>query len=280
MLPLHRVLTFIAPLLPQTLRFRLWRYLCIRGRRIWPHYSTAQRVEGRMYIKMGVLIRPTEGLVTEFVRKHTNIPVPVVIDNVTVGDSTVLVLSELPGEMVRVVRRESGISEEQSRWLSRQISTLLAQLRAISPPSDAVSGFDNTPVYCERIGLGSRPTGPWSSAAEFHAFLLKQNIKAPPDVYEKVWNSINTAHGRTHRICLTHNDFAPQNILVDEHYNVTGIVDWEAAAWMPEYWEYTKSIFLPWNRKGWWFKVMSDAFPQYEVERQAEFSIWKYREEY
>lgn len=39
--------------------------------------STAQRVEGHMYIKMGPLIRPTEGMATEFVRKHTNILVPV-----------------------------------------------------------------------------------------------------------------------------------------------------------------------------------------------------------
>lgn len=233
---LHRILTLIIPLLPRRFRFNLWNYLYRRGRQFWPISSTAQRVEGHMYIKTGTLVRPTEGIVTDFVRKHTNIPVPTVIDNVTIGDVTTLVLSELPGESLLAVRHGAGVTDEQCRWLSQQISTLLAQLRAIPSPSKAVSGPDNTRVYCERISLGSKPYGPWPSVAEFHAFLLEFDVQAPPDVHEKVWNSINTAHSRTHRICLTHNDFAPQNILVDKDFNITGIVDWEAAAWMPEYW--------------------------------------------
>lgn len=235
MTPLHHILTFIIPLLPQRFRHHIWRYLYIRGRRFWPDNCTAQRVEGHMYIKRGTP-RPTEGAVADFVRKHTTIPIPVVLDNITIDNVTTLVLAELPGDPVEAVRAEYGMTDEQSRSLSRQISTLLAQLRAIPPPSDAVSGFNNTPVHCERISIGSRPYGPWPSVAEFHAFLLTFNVQAPPDVHGKVWSSINTSHSRTHRVCLTHNDLGPQNILVDEHYNITGIVDWEAAAWMPEYW--------------------------------------------
>ena len=44
--------------------------------------------------------------------------------------------------------------------------------------------------------------------------------------------------------------------------------------------EATKSVFLPWYRKGWWYDIMSDVFPEYETERRAEFYIWRYREYY
>lgn len=36
---------------------------------------------------------------------------------------------------------------------------------------------------------------------------------------------------------FTHGDIIPQNIMVDENYQVSGIVDWEAAGWYPDYWE-------------------------------------------
>ena len=53
---------------------------------------------------------------------------------------------------------------------------------------------------------------------------------------EMVHNVIREVHSREYRLCLTHNDLGPHNILVDEHWNITGIVDWESCAWMPEYW--------------------------------------------
>ena len=190
-----------------------------------------------MYIKRNHVVRLTEGAVTEFVRKHTTIPVPMVIDTFTNAEGiTTLVLSELPGDSLQASRDEYGITEEQSRWVSRQLSPMLAQLRAIPPPSAAVSGFNDTQIFCERIMLGSRPWGPWPSVAEFHTFLLRSDVQVPPDMYDEVWDKIKTVHSRNYRVCRTHNDFAPQNILVDKDYNVTGIVDWEASAWLPEYW--------------------------------------------
>lgn len=37
---------------------------------------------------------------------------------------------------------------------------------------------------------------------------------------------------------FTHGDIAPRNIMVDESLQITGIIDWEAAGWYPDYWEY------------------------------------------
>ena len=49
---------------------------------------------------------------------------------------------------------------------------------------------------------------------------------------------------------FTHGDVAPRNILVDESYRITGIVDWELAGWYPEYWEYA-NIMKPSRDKDW-----------------------------
>ncbi|KAI8865316.1 hypothetical protein GQ42DRAFT_114725, partial [Ramicandelaber brevisporus] len=34
-----------------------------------------------------------------------------------------------------------------------------------------------------------------------------------------------------------HNDLGPYNILVDEEYNITAIVDWETSGFYPDHWD-------------------------------------------
>jgi aminoglycoside phosphotransferase (APT) family kinase protein len=36
---------------------------------------------------------------------------------------------------------------------------------------------------------------------------------------------------------FTHGDIAPRNIMVDETYRITGILDWEEGGWYLDYWE-------------------------------------------
>ena len=94
-------------------------------------------------------------------------------------------------------------------------------------------------MYCERLRLDAKPTGPWNSVDEFHKALMwrARRLLLPAGLDAKeVDDVIRRAHSRPHRICLTHNDLGPHNVLIDDNWNITGIVDWEASAWMPEYW--------------------------------------------
>ncbi|KAI0765154.1 hypothetical protein C8Q74DRAFT_1032705 [Fomes fomentarius] len=99
----------------------------------------------------------------------------------------------------------------------------------------------------------------------------------PSGQSEAIHDLIRRAHSRPHRLCLTHNDLAPQNILVGEDYNITGIVDWEAAAWMPEYWELTKGTVMPPFSIGRWPRIITAAFPMYALEQEAERLILEHR---
>lgn len=241
----YRILAAIVPIIPRRLRFRFWNYLHTRGRRLWEPEGLAQCIEGGMYIKQS---RPSEGETVAFVRSRTRIPVPVVIDNVTVDGVTVLVLSALPGDTLLEVGR--NMTADQSRKLSKQISAFLAELRALPPPYEGISGFGfgetPSPVRCERVAMFSTPYGPWPSVTNFHSRLVERAaLNVPPELSDIVLAQIRTAHSRKHRVCLTHNDLAPQNILVDAEFNITGIIDWEAAGWLPEYWSVFSSLCKP-----------------------------------
>ncbi|KNZ79026.1 hypothetical protein J132_06866 [Termitomyces sp. J132] len=201
-----------------------------------------------MYIKWGKLIRLAEGRITHFVETHTPLPVPIVIDNFTVGENTYLVTSRLPGKPLSMLYPE--LTPEQECRLSEQLSRILAPLRALSAPSG--------------LTLMVRTGG----------------LEIPDDEAETVWETITKAHSRPHRLCLTHNDLGPHNVLVDDDWKITGIVDWEAAGWLPEYWELTKGTFLPFYRKGRWHRILSAALPGYALEQEAEKYIVKYRKIY
>ncbi|KAI0362390.1 kinase-like protein [Trametes cingulata] len=276
----YRLLALVIPALPLSLRLSLWRYLASIGRRRWQAESAAQRIPGGMYVKSGSLVRLAEGQATHFVATHTSMPVPVVIDNFAVDDKTWLVTSRIPGYNLADCYPE--ITPEAERRLSDQLSHILAPLRDIPAPGPEVCGSDGGPIYCARLAFGSPSLGPFASVDDFHRFLINRagSLNIPDDEVHMVKETIAHAHSRPHRICLTHNDLGPHNILVDDDWNITGIIDWECCAWMPEYWELTKGTFLPQYRKGRWNRILTSVFPEYSLELQAERYIVRYRDRY
>ena len=150
--------------------------------------------------------------------------------------------------------------------------------------------------------MDAEPAGPWDSVKAFHEHLLwragplqhfERSTKSP----EEIQDVIRRAHARQHRVCLTHNDLGAHNILVDDGFNITGIVDWENCAWMPEYWcvccavyphrvthasgrELTKATFLPQYQQGRWLRIMTAALPMYALEQEAESHILRHRTYY
>lgn len=82
---------------------------------------------------------------------------------------------------------------------------------------------------------------------------------------------------RGHKIVLTHADLNPRNILVQRDrrgsWRVSAIVDWETAAYYPEYWDYTKALFegFRWPlRYCEWVKKVFAEFGDYSQELDVE----------
>ncbi|TRM59069.1 hypothetical protein BD626DRAFT_509645 [Schizophyllum amplum] len=47
-----------------------------------------------------------------------------------------------------------------------------------------------------------------------------------------------------HAVVFTHGDLVRHNIFVCEDGHISGIIDWEAGAWMPDYWEFSVTAAL------------------------------------
>lgn len=233
----YHILSRVVSVVPLCIRRELWWYLACAGMRLWQRDSTAQRIPGGMYVKWGTLVRPAEAEATRFVGTHTSIPVPVIVDSFTVEGVTWIVMSRLPGS--NLGDSYDLITPEIEQELSDQLARLLAPLRAIPAPSPAVCGFGGGPIYCERLAMDAPAVGPFENIDVFHHSLLARAgpLRIPDDEDAKVVHeTIKMAHERPHRLCLTHNDLAPHNILIDDDWKISGIVDWESCAWMPEYW--------------------------------------------
>ncbi|KIJ64527.1 hypothetical protein HYDPIDRAFT_90443, partial [Hydnomerulius pinastri MD-312] len=68
-----------------------------------------------------------------------------------------------------------------------------------------------------------------------------------------------------HRIVFTHGDIDPRNILVDDQDIVVALIDWEMSGWMPEYWEYLKSVHAKWEDED-WLSYTHTMIPAYDNE--------------
>lgn len=103
----------------------------------------------------------------------------------------------------------------------------LEQLRSLpSPPGGVILGISRSSFFSYRIDL-TRRVGPFESQDVFHSqYFCTLPLGADPDVTSL------TSHLRKkrYRLCFTHGDLNPRNILVDNDFRSTALIDWECAA--------------------------------------------------
>ncbi|THU81877.1 hypothetical protein K435DRAFT_972187 [Dendrothele bispora CBS 962.96] len=272
---------------PQSLRARAYRVL-IRWFQLGEK-AHVSRLRFGIYAKTSH--SPDEALAIEFVRAHTSIPVPQVLDVIPYSpkdesfpDSALLsalgpsyswltLMTALPGQPLfedGVGIRLVDATEEQRAVVGNVLSDWISQLRNI-PPShpQRVCGFSGGSFKSHRIS--GRRVGPFDNPAEFHAQSFCTVVDPAAD--ERVERLVAERPHKKYRICLTHGDLLLHNILADDNYRPIGLVDWECAAWMPEYWE-TASSFRSWfSRMFIWKDIVLDSFPKYEDDLLLEYHI-------
>ncbi len=222
-----------------------------------------------------------EAIATQFVSENTTIPVPHILDVVSSGpkhpyfpnlQSNFILSTGIPGTEFGLSGVSADrLSEAQASVFVDTLRGWFDQLRALTPPSHAISGVNGVPFLSYRIRDGEL-VGPFASQEEFHA----QYFCTPWEpLDDRVRAALAKRQSTTYRICFTHGDMTPTNILVDNQIRPIGLVDWECAAWMPEYWEYTRAIYIRQSYKGWW-NLFRRIFPDYDDELEVETAIWKH----
>ena len=75
-------------------------------------------------------------------------------------------------------------------------------------------------------------------------------------------------------LSLPHGDLSSFNIIADDD-KVTGIIDWETAGWMPEYWEYTSAWHVNPMNPFWRDEVAKFLTPvEYELDMEKIRRRW------
>ncbi|KAJ3813520.1 kinase-like domain-containing protein [Lentinula aff. lateritia] len=184
---------------------------------------------------------PIEAPAMDYVRSRTTIPVPVVLDSF---DTTwfepyhrwLIVMRTLPGKPVSEWEgpKLGNAPKEQLQNLQDGLADWVNQLRALAPPDpQRVSGFLGGGVQSFRIHDSFTPVGPFRNPAEFHAQIF---CKAYPDYPEpgdeRLKRLIAERPHKDYKICFTHGDILPFNILADDELRLTGLIDWECAGWI------------------------------------------------
>lgn len=170
-----------------------------------------------------------EALALRFIKEHTTIPVPEVINT----DWDRVTMEYIEGQTLRQAWPVLTPSERSE--ILAQLSGYITQLRSL--PGIYLGRLDG-----EGVLVGSvieRSVGPSRTLREFHHWLANplSRHRAQP----MHWHQITSQLGADYPIVFTHGDIAARHIMVRDG-RIVAILDWESAAWLPEYWEYVFAL--------------------------------------
>lgn len=157
-------------------------------------------------------------------------------------------------------------TDEQRMLIQNTVASWVNKLHASHPPpnfpAQRVSGFLGGPFLSYRIDTPG-VVGPFESPAQFHS---QDFCTVWPDRVEKAEEHIRRFIAerpqRHYQSCLTHGDLLLHNITADEECRPTGLIDWQTAGWMPEYWETASSSRSVYSRVYIWKDILRGAFPR------------------
>lgn len=233
--------------------------------------------DGKTVVKMGEYTRETETKTMEFVRRNTTIPVPEVY-NVYKDESTgfvCIVMEFVPG--TRLDEAWPSLSEGDKKSVIQQLRGYFDQLRQIK--GSFIGGIDGSGCDEQLFPDDSSFWGPYKDEGEFNQALVGAwSANYADDPFIRLLSQMQASIMKDHDIVMTHNDFAPRNILFDG-LKVVAIVDWQRSGFYPEYWEYCKALWRPdwdseWINEG----LVEGALDQYLKEAavilHTSYRIW------
>lgn len=237
-----------------------------------PWQKRAHKLNESIFIKHGrkyEIQRETDAI--QFVRRHTSIPLPSIIESRKSEDDSWYTMQVIPGKSLSDAWTDMS---EQARLKTRtELCGYIKELRAIQPPEPVYIGScTSSSAYDHRLN-NSLPCGPFSSESAFNDFLVSPVQRCPrQELVAFYCNQLKD----THQIVFTHADLCGDHIIVDPVTGkINGIIDWEMAGWWPEYWEYTKALYGS-RCQQWWKLLVSEAVGEYSHELKIDIDLQQF----
>ncbi|KAK0490407.1 kinase-like protein [Armillaria novae-zelandiae] len=186
------------------------------------------------------------------------------------GGRSLKELSELMKSFNKLV-----LDLSDSAVLIADLKKALTELRSITLPlSGEVSGLHGSPFV--HIRCGDRyVVQPLKNIRSFHDMLLA-NVSFMSRM-SRLLQMATPVYAKPHKLCFSHCDLNHTNILVTEDGRLAAIIDWEAAGWFPEYWEYTSQRMQNMDSEildRFWDAVGVFESGCYEEELELERALW------
>lgn len=132
---------------------------------------------------------------------------------------------------------------------------MAAMRQWISPFDQHICSAIGTPIRSVRVP--KHIMGPFSSENGLNDFLIRpasHYLLKTSHAFDEARVIANEIREIPHRVTFTHGDLVIHNILVGRDGHLFGILDWESAGWLPEYWEFTTAMrFI---RTTWWGQII------------------------
>ncbi|KAM3532018.1 hypothetical protein NHJ13051_000394 [Beauveria bassiana] len=227
--------------------------------RLFPRAGPVVFLSSKLCLKSTAFTTLAEASAMRFVAEHTSIPVPKVYTAFEHKGRTYIVMERISGEIL--AHGWTRRTPESRGRILESLRGMIEQLRRIPAPAGCgVSNVDGGTIYDCRLP-GPKFWGPFPTIHDFHR-QLRGGIDEPEyagTAIPELGPLITFQNQPWPYPVFTHGDLSSLNVLArgDE---VVGIVDWETAAWMPSYWEYTSA----------WNVNPQNQFWQEEVDRFLE----------
>lgn len=203
-------------------------------------------VLSRICIKSHRNTQSREAETIKFIAANTQIPVPRIYETFVYKGRLYIVMQRLRGKPA--FTDWTAKSEETKNKICNQLRDFVRQMREVkrAPHESSVSNVVGGPIYDQRLPKRSF-WGPFDSIQAFHRE-LRNGVELPlvgkdsetSSDFLELTELIQFHEGIWSQPVLTHGDLSSFNIMLYED-EVTGIIDWETAGWLPPYWEYTSA---------------------------------------
>lgn len=163
---------------------------------------------------------------------------------------------------------------EERQTATQQQKDILGFIRCWSRHSSAKSALIRsivgTSIRSNRVPFCSMT--PCSDQSELNRRLIEPADSSIDDS-ESRRACVDQLDSTRHDIVFTHGDIAPHNIRVLHDGRIGRLIDWEAAGYYPEYWEYTTGYGVA--KQGWWFDLVRElAGGNYTKEHRGDLARW------
>ncbi|KJK75056.1 hypothetical protein H634G_09691 [Metarhizium anisopliae BRIP 53293] len=215
--------------------------------RVGPFCAVHFLIDGKTVVKTGENTRLAEANTMRFIRENTNIPIPEVYDAYT--------------------HDETG----------HQLRGYFNELRRFKSPT--ISCTDGSPCDDQYFDDDIGGYGPYSTEESFNQGLVRAWTKGrEDDTFIRFLCKTLLHMMQGHEFVMTHNDFAPRNILV-RGSQVVAILDWEFSGYFPEYWEFAKALWRPawdspWMKDDLVERVLDPYYQQASLILNTSYTIW------